>query len=255
MKRRSASRSRVWFRRFVRVCEIALFLLLTGGFFFKFYEFARASDRFQVRTVEIEGIERLDEARVLKSSGVTLADNVMFFDAESTRRRVEALPLVKRCSVSLTFPDTVVLRIEERDPIASLMLHSRSYAIDDECVVLWEFESDELPMEPYLTNVGDLSVVEVGERLDRPELTAALEVWRAFSGLEAAKSLRVSEIAAWEEDDIRMYIDEVPFEIRWGRGTFGKQARRFELLWRAKGPILECFEYLDLRFEENLICK
>ena len=197
----------------------------------------------------------LSEEDVLEASGVTVADNVMFFDAQATRRRVESLPYVKTCSVSLTFPDTVVLKIVEREPVASLMVHSRSYAIDEDCVVLYEFASDEQPNTPYVTNVADLGVVEPGQHLEYPALTASLEVWRVFSETDIAEDLSVSEIAAWEQNDIRMYCDQIPFEIRWGRGNFENQARRLDLLWKAKGPHLECFDYLDLRFDQDLICK
>lgn len=239
----------------------ALFVALAGAAAYGFHEFVRNSTSFRVKHVLIEGTLVLDQDAVLAHSGITAADNVLFFDKAGTRERVEAMPYVKHCRVEVIFPDTVALYVQERTALATLMVNSRSYAMDPQCIILSEYGVAEMPEAPFVTNVAGLEFVEVGEQLTHPALQAAVAVWQAFSETPLAAELSVSELSALHEDDIRMYCDKVPFEFRWGRAGlagrehFALQARRLEVLWRNKDGSLPCKEYLDLRFDENLVCK
>lgn len=241
--------------------EGAFLLGFAAVFVYAFHDFVRNSSSFQVKNVRIEGTRRLDDAVVLAQSGITAQDNVVFFDKGAARARVEAMPYVKRCAVDVLFPDTVTLTVEEREAVATVMVNSRSYALDSEGIVIYEYGPEEMPMAPFLTNVGGLEFVEVGQKLTQPALRAALAVWKALSELSFVEELKVSELSAVHEDDIRMYCDETPYELRWGRGglpgqeNFALQARRLEYLWRDKNGKIPCREYLDLRFDEDLACK
>lgn len=250
--RRSAQKYRKFSAVFIQAAILVLFL---GGFVYKFYAFAKTSDQFGVRTIQIEGIHELNEHDILYASGVTNADNVVFFDAERTRRNVEALPYVKHCEVVGSFPDTVILKIEERVAVATLMVNSRAYQLDEDRFVLREYLPSEMPAIPFITSVPDLDVITLGEAVDHPAVVAALEIWVALSNTELSEALTVSELAAHSENDVRMFCDEVPYEIRWGRGSWVRQAQRFNILWTAKEGLLPCKSYLDLRFEEDLVCR
>ena len=251
-RRRSGRKIRKLIAVFV---QMAILIILSGGFVYKFYAFAKTSEQFSVKTIQIEGIRELDEHDILYASGLTVADNVVFFDAERTRRNVEALPYVKRCQVIGSFPATVILKIEEREAVATLMVNSRAYQLDADRFVLREYAPDEMPATPFITSVPDLDVIALGESVDHPAVVAALEIWEAFSTTELAETLTVSELSARSENDVRMFCDEVPYEIRWGRGDWVLQAQRFNILWAAKDGYLPCAHYLDLRFGEDLVCR
>ena len=49
--------------------------------------------------------------------------------------------------------------------------------------------------------------------------------------------------------------DGLSFELGWAKGDFGRQVRRLEVLWGELDGELGCSEYLDLRFDADLICK
>ena len=221
----------------------------------EFYAFLRHSPHFQVEAVVIEGAHALKDTLILHESGITRGDNVFFFDAERVIQKIESMPYVRSCSVTLTFPDTVSIILEERIPFATLLVNSRAYEFDEECNVLREYGPTEMPKEPFFTNVLGIEFVAVGERLEVPALLESVRAWKAFSETAMADTVRVSEFAAYHSDDIRMYCDEFPYEIRWGRGDFRYQARRLDILWHEKGPHLKCREYLDLRFGRELVCK
>lgn len=252
---RAHQRRKRVFRRVVYAIEAVIVLCLIGFFGYKFYEFSKDSDRFTVRHVQINGLRYLDEHVVLEQSGISLNSNVIFFDAEETQTRVEAMPYVKSCGVSLQFPDTVVLDVQERIPIAALIVNQRAYEVDAEGIVLRRYEEDEMPVEPFITHVDGTEFIGVGDRLEQPELVAALDVWQAFSATPLADEFTVAEIFAEGEDRLHMFCDELDYELIWGRNNFLNQARRLNILSKEVELASACKEYLDLRFDENLVCK
>lgn len=242
-------------RRILKGIEIAVCLGVIGAFTYKFIEYAEGSTNFQVRRVEIHGLRFLDEHDVLEASSITADGNILFFDSEAVKARVEAMPYVLRCGITRAFPHTVALHIVEREPVATLMIDSSSFAIDRDGVVLRAYAPEEMPIAPFITNVPGIEFVEPGETLHQPAVQSALALISAFSGSLLADDLTLSELAAYHPDDIRMYCDELTFELRWGRSDFARQVRRLEILWNELDGDLVCWEYLDLRFDADLACK
>ena len=222
---------------------------------YSIYQYTVQSDRFQVRNIQIEGLRALTEDEVIDVSGLFDTGNVLYLNPFAVREAVESLPYVKRCEVRQVFPDSVVITIEERVPYATVQLNSRSYMIDEERVVLREYRHDEEPLTPYITNVGDLEFIQAGDVLNQEGLLGALSVWELFQGLPMSEELTVSELTARSRDEIFMYCDEVVVEIRWGLGSLEDQAKRLSIFWDHQKGAIPCSEYLDLRFEDDLICK
>lgn len=252
--RRSVLRRRRLHRLTRAAVGVLVFALLTS-MAYAFIVYLHESPRFQVRNVRVQGANVLREEMILAVAGITRNDNVMRADIETIRQRVESIPSVRCCEVQRVYPDMVIIRIEERVPIAALLVNNRAFEIDEEAVVLRELELSDPLTEPLVTNVPELGVVELGHRLENPALTAALDVWRAFSALALADELTLSEIAAPSPNEIYTYFDEIPFEVRWGRKDFQRQAQHLDVVWREKGSLLPCASYLDLRFDNDVACK
>jgi cell division septal protein FtsQ len=169
--------------------------------------------------------------------------------------RVRALPYVDECQVTTVFPDTVNVEITERTAYATVLVQNRLFTIDREGRVLSELAPGERGVGPLITSLPGPPTAEPGHSLDCAPLREALAVWEAFSSSDVATVLQLSELAAIHENDIRMYCENLPYEIRWGRGVYAEQADRLDALWRAKGGRLPCSQYLDLRFGRDLVCK
>lgn len=229
-----------------------LILVMLGALF---YRFLVTSPSLSVQWIQVGGTRMLEPNEVLRASGVTKADNMVRLDLAAVRQRVEALPYVKTCRVDRVFPDQVLIEVEERVPVATLLVNNHLFALDGEGVVLREIPSQDPYPGPLVTNVPEAGSVEAGQQLAQPALVAALAVWDAFSGVPMAADVTVSELAALGPDEILMFCNELPFEVRWGRKDFVNEARRLNVLWQQKNKQLKCQEYLDLRFGNDLVCK
>ena len=232
-----------------------LFFALFGGFAYAITDYLIHSERFLVKTIRVEGAKVLSEEAIRAVAGVTRADNVFLCDAEAARVRVEAMPYVKRCAILRSYPDKVTIRVEERAAEATLLVNNHAFLLDAEAVVLREVDPLDPYVSPLITNVPDLGFVEPGQCLTSAPLRQALDVWHAFASAPLSAELTLSEISAPAVGYISLYCDELPYEIRCGRGGLVRQFQYFEVLWQEKGGELPCVEYLDLRFDNSLVCK
>lgn len=239
-----------------RILGILLFALVAGGMVRAFSVYVIESPRFQVKNIRVMGANFLKEEAVINAAGIHTGDNLLMSDSERIRSQVEKVPYVRRCEVQRVYPDMViVIHVEERCPVATLLVNSRAFELDAEGMALRELELRDHPVGPLITNIPGVEVVELGQKIDNPSLKAALQVWEAFQTDPLADELNMSEISAPSPNEIATYFDEVAFEVRWGRGDFKREARNFDILWHEKGGKMPCAEYLDLRFDDDVVCR
>ncbi|MCK5862475.1 MAG: FtsQ-type POTRA domain-containing protein, partial [Candidatus Hydrogenedentes bacterium] len=222
-----------------------IFLLMIGGFiFWKIIDPAS----LLVKDTLFEGLHILSADEVRDAAGVTTADNIFLLDMAAIKKRVENIPYVKRCRITRMYPGKVSFRIVERKAVATVMLNNHIFEIDNEKVVLRELDCKATPIEPLITNLPGITAVPPGSQIDSEVLKQALKLWDECKELSFAQTITLSEISAVHPNDLRMYFNELPYEIRWGRSDFGTQARRFEVLWNEMEGSIPCEYYLDLRF-------
>ena len=252
VRRRTSWRKR---RRIRLFFEALACLLALGGIGYSFTNYVSASPRFQIKRVTVEGAYVLDEGDILTQAGVTQVDNLILMDTAVVQERVEAMPYVATCTIQRAYPDKLIIQVQERRPVATLQVANRAFELDDTFTVLREIHPMGPHPGPLLSDVPGLEVVEVGDVLEDSVLAEAFDVWRAYTTTPLAQELTLSEIAAYSTDEILMYINELPYEIRWGRTNPFEQAERLSVLWEEKLGVLPCALYLDLRLGENIPCK
>jgi len=248
-------KKRFWGGPIAYVIEGLFALGILGGACYGFYRYAHDTREFQIHTMKIEGLNLVSDQAIVKASKLTQQDNLLLIRCGKVAQRIEGLPGIKQCKVERVFPDTLFIRVTERKPVATVLLRNHLYEIDDEGVVVREIASSKGHAGPYITDLGDIGMLEVGQQIKAPEMLEALKVWQAFRTTNMAKDVTVSELAAKSTNDVRMYCDQLPFELRWGRGDYKRQARRLDVLWKQEGKELDCNQYLDLRFGPLLACK
>src|SRR5947207_2126769 len=94
-----------------------------------------SSDRFQVRSVRVQGNVLLGRAEVENVAAVS-GVNVFWVDRGQVAERVRALPLVQRAEINAALPGTVEISVFERQPAAFWVSGDRSYLVDREGVIL-----------------------------------------------------------------------------------------------------------------------
>lgn len=167
------------------------------------------STGFQVREILVVGREATPRQTVLDALGADFGDAIIGVDLQVARERMLELPWVKSAAVERVLPDTLVVRLAERRPIA-LWQHAKQYSvIDREGNVL---ANDMATAYPHLLVVaGDEAPQHAATLIDmlrsEPELMAHVESamwvgrrrWNVF--LDNGISIRLPEegsAEAWQ---------------------------------------------------------
>jgi len=73
---------------------------------------------FKVKTVTLEGRAETAPKEIGRMLGIQAGDLMLYVDVDEARARIEALPWVKSAEVRRVWPDKIVVRIQERRPVA-----------------------------------------------------------------------------------------------------------------------------------------
>ena len=88
------------------------------------------------REVFVVGREKTPRRVLIDALDVTLGKPLLSFDAKAARLRIEAIGWVREAIVERRFPDTIFLRIVERDPLALWQRAGKLLVIDSDGVVI-----------------------------------------------------------------------------------------------------------------------
>jgi cell division protein FtsQ len=154
----------------------ALAMALLVGAAWVVYDSA-SSDRFQVRSVRVQGNVLLSRTEIESVVAVTGA-NIFWVDRGQVAVRLRALPLVQRADVSVALPDTVEVTIVERQPAAFWVSGGESYLVDREGVILKPVDADTQQARACAGQPCDprLAPMPIVAQLDGEALTAGSQV-------------------------------------------------------------------------------
>ncbi len=200
---------------------------------------ASAGAGLSVEDVLVEGRKRTPRETLLGTLGLGRGEPILAFDPHLAKARLEALPWVREATVERRLPNTVYLRLTEREPLALWQYKGRLAVIDQGGEVIAGAQAAAFAKLPLL----------VGE--DAPRHAQAL-----LAILDRQPDLRVRVAAAirvqgrrWNirlDDGIDVRLPEVDAAAAWGE--LARLQREHEVLQRDVVTI-------DLRLPDRLILR
>ncbi|WP_244927591.1 FtsQ-type POTRA domain-containing protein [Nocardioides sp. W7] len=214
-RRRFARRQ--WRRRWLAwryVAGIVVLLGLVGGSVYAVY----FSTWLSVQGVEVAGTRTISEDVVRDAARVPEGEPLATVDLNAVRSRVESLADVRAADVTRQWPDQVLVRIEEREPVAVVEIGGQIRGMDDTGVLF----------RRYRSAPDDLPLVKAGPEADSETLQEAATVIAALpAGL-------VGEVARLEVDT----VDEIRLVLRGDRQVMWGSADESELKAEVLGGLL-----------------
>jgi len=129
---------RQWARRWLawrRVVALLLLMALMVGLVWLFY----FSDVLAVKQVEVEGTRTLSSEEIRDVAAVPSGEPLARVDLQAIRARVQALAVVRDAKVTRSWPDRVLIDVDERIAIAVVEIGGRIRGMDAEGVVFRDY--------------------------------------------------------------------------------------------------------------------
>jgi len=116
-----------------------MFFLVIVSVIFVLSFFLRVSD------IQVEGNSHYTDEEIIRAIDIEEGDNLFFFDRFAALSRVFAkLPYVREITVERSLPNKVIIKVEESQALAYIVLGEEKWTIDQDCKVLGKATEEEL---------------------------------------------------------------------------------------------------------------
>jgi cell division protein FtsQ len=249
---RPRGRTRVRPTRRAATSRITLTLQLLGavggGIAVIWTAYARvmASAELRVARVDVRGNSWLSDGEVRELLGPAVGENILEVRIDQLKARLTASPWVADATVRRSLPNTLVVEIRERVPLALAEL-DRLYLMDGDGTLIEIYgprtASFDLPIVRGLQGFG--------ADARRDEAARAGALLRDLGDLAG----EVSEVSVEESGDLRVVLRGAGEVLRLGRPPYRSQVETFLRLRAELAARCPRAEYFDLRFRSRIIAK
>ena len=194
---KGSERPRV-FSQFVLPLAISVSILIClGALGYLGYQRVAASDFFDVRRIEVVGIQRgskegIEQVVRMESerTGVWRAD------LDDMRSKVEKLPFVKAASVTRVLPGGLRVHIVERQPVALISRSGREFLADPDGQILSVAEQREEGLPFAMTGWDDTkSEKALKDNIERVKIYQRMvDEWRAANVLSRVQHVNLADL-------------------------------------------------------------
>lgn len=119
--------------------------------------FSLKSDFFNIKTIKIEGNNKLSKSIIENTSGITIGENIFKVKLRNGEKDIKKLSYIKDVNIERKFPKTININITEREAVLQLKNISSFVLVDIEGYVL-DFKEEREENLPVL-NGFDINVL------------------------------------------------------------------------------------------------
>lgn len=233
------------------VCLVSLTLIVSGGGLMAQLLFD--STYFKIDSVQVENQVRVSEEEIVALSDVTMGSNIFELDLERIGSKIEENPWVFSARVQRLFPRSVVIRVEERSPLAVINL-DYLYYVDDRGEIFKVLEAQDSLDYPVVTGLERKDLLERPEE-SREQLQGVMELIEELAGRHIFVLNDVSEIHLDPSGEIVLYTCSGGVPVRMGTGDYRGKLDRLERIYGDLKPRLRALKYIDLNVMDRIIVK
>jgi len=132
---------------------------------------------FRLNTVHVQGATVMAQDAILRAAGIEQGEPILAVDLNAMRDRVQAVGWVEEVKVVRLLPDTLVLAVKQRRPVAVWQNAGRTLMIDDAGRVIDGADPAQFPALPLVVGAGaDQAATPILNLLSqRPALLSRIE--------------------------------------------------------------------------------
>jgi cell division septal protein FtsQ len=172
-------------------------LICLGAIGFLGFERVAASEFFEVRNVDVVGVERASKQGIEASiKAETERAGVWRTDLTELKAKIEKLPFVKSASVTRVLPDGIRVQLIERQPQAVVLMGGIPNLVDAEGSILAAANGKEKDL-PFVMTGWDESKTEKAwkENIERVKIyQKMIEEWRAANVLDRVERVEMNDL-------------------------------------------------------------
>jgi cell division protein FtsQ len=210
----------------------------------------------RVGDITVDGNAIIAEEEILSIADIRKNQKLYTVDLHRARERLMTNAFVRTASVNREAPNRITILIEERVPLAAVVLGRLEY-IDAEGMVLPPTRSENLFDLPVLTGEFREGEFVPGRQVSGGRVREALGVLVAARRIGDEAYRRISEVHVGQNGEMILYLSEYGVPVVLGNGDAGVKLVKLDGFWKEVLPHHGAHElvYMDLRFEDQVVVR
>ncbi len=208
------------------------------------YDYATTSPRFEVRALIFEPTAHLDDTELRRRLGLERGTNILALEPEALAAQVLSHPWVAEAQVIRHLPDTLEVRVAEREARAVALLGD-FFLVDDAGRPFKRADRGERGQLPIVTGISRADYLAQPEAA-RVRIASAIEAIHLY---DQKQRPRLGEVHLEAEGGLTFYTAEQGTRLRLGRNSVQRGLSRYDALRAALGARADSLEVVHLDAE------
>ena len=223
-KGKEAKRGRIPLRQWFPVAAALLGFLLLGAGGAAAYSWLGRSAIFSVRVVDMNPCTHVKGDEISGILKGVARGNIWSLSKEEIGRRILSHPFVRKVVVRKAFPDKLVVRIEEREPVAMVNLDALYY-VDEQGSIFKRLTAYDAKNLPILTGFSRDDLAS-GDPVTIRNLKRTIDLLRHAEATTLNRN--ISEVHFDAQDGYTLVTRDFGLQLKIGTMDFGEAMRRVE---------------------------
>ncbi|HTR81525.1 MAG TPA: FtsQ-type POTRA domain-containing protein [Bacteroidota bacterium] len=215
------------------------------------------TDHLTVRGIVVEGEHIVTPDEIVKLTGISLNTKMYDVDLSSIQKNIARNNFIKKVTVTRDAPATIKVYVQERTPIALLLIPGRSdlLSVDEDGYVLPHVASQSIFDLPVISGLDSVSALSVGQRAPQPDILAAIDIITTAQKVSTELSHMISEVRIHSGHDIVLYSADTGVPIIFGRGDAARKLVTLDTFWKkfVADQGAQNIRYIDVRFDGQVV--
>lgn len=239
------------------ITSSAIILISLVGLVWAGYSWGQQTNLFSMKNIMIHGNNNLSDDVCMETIKQYIGPEIWSVNLKEISNALESNPFVKAARLSVRFPNTLIIDISERLPIALINIDPL-VMIDNESVILpLVKDAFESPL-PILSNFNTSSeFYREGEITESKSVLEATGILKILSSTYPDLYSNISELRLDKDHGYELILESEPTRIILGEKEFTSKLlilKEFEALIRNHTTLTD-YRYLDLRYSNQIIVR
>lgn len=211
--------------------SLSVTIILAGlAALYGIYMLVFLSSYFGISDIVVKGHwEHLDAAGLVEVAEVKQGDNLFLMNVKEVHHRLTNEPWVREAAVRRHLPHTLLITVEEYEPVAILVKADGMHYVDEDGVVFKALEPRDSKDYPFITGVaGYVETFRIRDEGEKHFVQQAFNIMDAVNELKLGKKLGIAEIHFDPIRGFSVVTDRRPMEILLGSRNLDDRLARLD---------------------------
>jgi len=252
-KKRRTIDYRGFCKKIVRVVAVLVVLSLVGVVSFEMYGFLHRTTFLRLENIEVKGLKRIPREEILGQAAVKVGDDMLGMRLRRMGEQVGKNPWVAAVKVRRAFPHTLLIDLQEREPVAVVSM-GYLYYLDSRGDIFKPLNEGDSLDYPVVTGFAEdeLSRDPAGSKA---ALKGVLKLIGDMKGQTGFTLADVSEVHYDKGFGYTLFTVQGGVPIRLGNSGFAEKLERFAKVYQQLQGQMPHLEYVDLDYSDKIVVK